>query len=456
MQILSKLSLLVSKVHSLLLVILPLAIILSLIDFRFHNYFWSDLDRYRFFEAGAYFDFSSFFSYFLILFVVVSIISVCLRAEEIKSVLVKNKFATILVFIFGSLLFFSILLSYLNYESIYPYIKSFKFQVVNNYIQPFILFFFLFLTVNDGEKFRLLKQSFILTFAVFGLLIIVQSFAHLLPGATHDFLGRSLWPYIDPFLDLRAESANWLAYLFGPLLLLVVVEFGKIKRPAMKIMNAVALLVFGVVIFLTQSYTAILVLLFLVGIFAFLKLPRRAKIISLFVAPVILGLFVLSQWDSPKLQILFGTADYSKPNSIVRRLQIYDVNEFALKNNFVSGLGPGNYQSYFLQNQNMILESPVPVEEVPPHPHNLVINFWSDLGILGLVLILLIYGWGIVGGFLNNSNLYFLVLAYPLLHGLVDTPYTLEENSLIFWILVYFAIHRIARGGEAYGDVKRN
>ncbi len=227
--------------------------------------------------------------------------------------------------------------------------------------------------------------------------------------------------------------------------MLTLVEFKRLKKISLKIFNILALAIFASVILLTQSYTSILVLLFLIGLFWFLKLPKKIKIISLLISPLILALFIFSQKDSPKFQILFGTADYSKPNSIIRRLQIYEVNEFALEQNLIKGLGAGNYQNYFLQNQNQILENPIPTEEVPPHPHNLAMNFWADLGIFGLILILIIYLWTAVNIFQKDQNLYFLVLAYPLLHGLIDTPYTLEENSLIFWILVYFALPKLTK-----------
>jgi len=119
-------------------------------------------------------------------------------------------------------------------------------------------------------------------------------------------------------------------------------------------------------------------------------------------------------------------------------VQIYELSYRAFEDYPLAGIGPGNYQGFFRDNVAGYLgeagES-FPQIEVPPHPHNLIINFWSDLGVFGLMAIALIYF--IVGYrvFIQREpNLVLLVLIYLLVHGLLDLPYGTSENSALFWI----------------------
>lgn len=81
--------------------------------------------------------------------------------------------------------------------------------------------------------------------------------------------------------------------------------------------------------------------------------------------------------------------------------------------------------------------------EIYLYPHNLFLNFWSELSLGGLLVFLLI-----VAKFLKN-NIEKLLVAYYwpsitlmaimitiLIHGLVDVPYFKNDLSVFFWLLV--------------------
>jgi hypothetical protein len=139
-----------------------------------------------------------------------------------------------------------------------------------------------------------------------------------------------------------------------------------------------------------------------------------------------------SQYKTQKFQILLG--NYKKENSIERRAQIYTFNAKSFLAKPVTGIGPGNYQSYFRANQNKDGIN-IPEEEIPPHPHNLITFFWSEIGIFGLLAILLIYGF-VIYKIIFSPNVFYFVMLYPLGHGLIDVPYGLEEFSMLFWIFL--------------------
>ena len=85
--------------------------------------------------------------------------------------------------------------------------------------------------------------------------------------------------------------------------------------------------------------------------------------------------------------------------------------------------------------------------EIYMYPHNIFLNFWSELGIVGALL----FCW-IIAKFLWQSGKLFLLekdnnnrfIALGLLtsmivlvvHGLVDVPYFKNDLSALFWISI--------------------
>jgi O-antigen ligase len=81
--------------------------------------------------------------------------------------------------------------------------------------------------------------------------------------------------------------------------------------------------------------------------------------------------------------------------------------------------------------------------EVYMYPHNIVLNFWTELGLFGLILFSLLtikYFYNILR--INyDENKYFYILISGsmiaiLIHGLVDVPYFKNDLSLFWWLLL--------------------
>lgn len=75
------------------------------------------------------------------------------------------------------------------------------------------------------------------------------------------------------------------------------------------------------------------------------------------------------------------------------------------------------------------------------YPHNLILNTWTELGLMGLV----IFGWIYYRAFgiIKTAPTSLLVklslggaLIYSLVHGLVDVPYFKNDLSVEFWLLL--------------------
>jgi O-antigen ligase len=83
------------------------------------------------------------------------------------------------------------------------------------------------------------------------------------------------------------------------------------------------------------------------------------------------------------------------------------------------------------------------------YPHNMVLTFWSETGLLGLVS----FGWIMVTGFMQGWRAMrdaatewrpielgiVLALVAVVVHGLVDVPYFKNDLSLEFWTLLGLA-----------------
>jgi O-antigen ligase len=417
------------KVLNILIYLVPVFLIAGIIDYRFHNYFWPDLNFFRIIPSLRMFDFFSIFDAFLLLVFAGYLISPRIEKK------VKWIDFTILFLIIG------LILSRIFYVQIEPSIKSYWFQVYINYANPILLFFVLMFSLKDVKVFKNFSNILMIVFGFFGLVILFEYFTGLLPGETRDFLMRLAWPYIDPFFGLKAESANWLSYLFGPMVIFASVHLAQKIKEHKKVLNylveSLCIFISVLVLILTKSYTGIGVTFLIIALLVFINIPRKAKKYFTLGFVLLIAIFIATQYNTQKFQILLG--HYSKENSIERREQIYTFNYEAFKENWLKGIGPGNYQSFFKENMEKYIGTAIPEEEVPPHPHNLVTHFWSDLGIFGLIAALSLY----IGTFYElivkrKKALFFLIPLYFLAHGMLDLPYGLEENSILFW--VFFAI----------------
>ncbi len=71
--------------------------------------------------------------------------------------------------------------------------------------------------------------------------------------------------------------------------------------------------------------------------------------------------------------------------------------------------------------------------EVFEYPHNILLNFWVELGLLGVLAFILLFYWAIMRT--PNYPLLAAVLTI-LIHGLVDVPYFKNDLAVIFWLLL--------------------
>lgn len=71
--------------------------------------------------------------------------------------------------------------------------------------------------------------------------------------------------------------------------------------------------------------------------------------------------------------------------------------------------------------------------EVFEYPHNMMLNFWIELGMAGLISFVILFYWAI-----KKSSNYALLgsIVVILIHGLVDVPYFKNDLAVLFWLVL--------------------
>jgi O-antigen ligase len=287
-----------------------------------------------------------------------------------------------------------------------------------------------------------------------GGLSLLQYFTGIFPGVITDFTARLVWPYVD-FLDMKAQSANWLAFMMLPGFILsfgvLFLEYRKgLRRRRTEgawssFSNLGAVITFiitGLVLLLVQSYGAFLGLGVAVVLLLFRNLPFKKFLVAFGILIVLGGGYFWYQKDSAKYKIITNEVTHKYVNSIDARGDIWKMNMAIVQKNWVLGVGLNQYQNYFRLFHQEVLGKTFLEQHIPPHPHNFFLGFWLNLGIFGLVGILVILGGMFYRFALEKQNLAMFVMIGILLHGMVDIYYWKQEIVYVFWLVILFAYLR--------------
>jgi O-antigen ligase len=200
-----------------------------------------------------------------------------------------------------------------------------------------------------------------------------------------------------------------------------------------------ALIISSFVLALTQSYGAFAAVGTVSLLYCFRALPWKKFLVVLITCLLIgvVGIGIVSQ--TKKFQILTGQQAFKFDTSATSRVDIYTMNLAIIKSNPLLGVGLNQYQSYFASHQEKILGHKLNESHVPPHAHNFFMSFWTNLGIFGvLAMLILVFGVFWRFKFYAESPAVFVLLAI-MIHGLIDSYYWQQEIAYTFWIVVAFS-----------------
>lgn len=128
------------------------------------------------------------------------------------------------------------------------------------------------------------------------------------------------------------------------------------------------------------------------------------------------------------------------------RMEMWEETLMMLGDRPIQGAGLAGYQSVikpYHQKEYV---------EIFLYPHNIFLTFWSELGIAGLILFIIIlikyFLLGAITSLKKNltkeQNKFYYILSitlmatmtYLIAHGLVDVPYFKNDLAVMFWVFV--------------------
>jgi O-antigen ligase len=164
------------------------------------------------------------------------------------------------------------------------------------------------------------------------------------------------------------------------------------------------------------------------------SIPVRKVLVVVSALAILLGALI------PKLhQPILRELTFQNWSGKVRMYMWRDTRAM-LKDHWFLGAGFGGYPTIFKPYQRTT------GIEVFQYPHNILLNFWSETGILGLIAFAwILIAWATCIRRSNRSRLlpatyYLLPLLVLLIHGLIDVPYFKNDLAILFWLLVWITI----------------
>ncbi|HPI67073.1 MAG TPA: O-antigen ligase family protein [bacterium] len=317
------------------------------------------------------------------------------------------------------------------------------------FIEP-ILFFVIFIKTIKKEDLKFVFMFLCFNVLLLSLLAIYQKF-------TGAFIANSFWAEaatrrVTSVFPYPNALALYLAPIITVLIGLIVSKcqsiLGLAKRSGAgkcQRKNITLLLYYFITfitgffaIYFTHSKGALIGILAGLLFYAIFFKPYRKYFIGILILiPLILYSF------NPDLN-LKGNATVAGGDSISTRLDMWEETWQMLKTKPILGAGLAGYQAAVapFHKKSYI--------EVYLYPHNIFFNFWSEIGLLGLLafigIIIYFYKLG-CDALINNKNktiihnsLFIIpvltAMTTLLVHGLVDVPYFKNDLAILFWLIV--------------------
>jgi O-antigen ligase len=324
-------------------------------------------------------------------------------------------------------------------------------------VEPILLYLMLRTTDLDKRALFRLMDALILAglavslvglyqYFVSGDVIVVEGVrrvhgVYASPNNLSLFLGR--------ILPLLAVLALW-----GPSRTAMMGE-GLPTEPPRRILYGLAGLLIVLALYLTYSRGAWLLGLPVAFLFVGFLRGRRATLVALgLVLLAVLSLLPFAQAE--RITSLF---DFQAGSTTFLRLKLWQASLNMIRDHPLFGVGLDNF--LYQYRETYVLPEAL-VERHLSHPHNIILDFWTRLGILGVVTIvwleiaffwkgLRLY-WG-----LGDSDLRVLVLglmasmADCLAHGLIDNSYFLVDLAFVFMLTVGLVRRMVMAQGAGPG-----
>ncbi|MFA5644266.1 MAG: O-antigen ligase family protein [Patescibacteria group bacterium] len=337
------------------------------------------------------------------------------------------------------------------------------------FLEPLMVFILIINTLKGKEGIKQIITALALSTLIVSLFAIWQKI-------TGQFIYNDFWANPENRRVVSFFSyPNAVALYLAPIIPLIIGTFIYQAREKLDIRNLLSqLLLFftaiaGIItIYFSKSKGALIALGLAILLSIFISLKNKIKII---ITPLLILLvlgfgYYQKDWINLKMS--------SSLSWQIRQLQWQETKKMLNDGNFFWGAGLNNYQTkikpyhqegFFFNkdadpdfqrkvvwsdDDNYRKERWQPLE-IYLYPHNIFLNFWTELGFLGMLIFIFI-----ITKFLflslksywqekHTKDKYlslglFSSMLIILIHGLVDVPYFKNDLSILFWIIVSLLI----------------
>ncbi len=278
-------------------------------------------------------------------------------------------------------------------------------------LEPIAVFFSLPLLISKPEQRKFLERGMALMVVAMTIWAIAQHFGWLAIPSPFDVEGaRSTGPFPYPNA-LALFVVPFGVYLFG--------QWLKEKKEWMYLIAAVSALIS---IVLAQSDGGLIA--YAVGIFVVLM--GQATLRKPTIALAVLGMVVILGIPSLRTKFIEQVTFQGWSGRV--RVWTWDETRHMLADHPITGAGMAGYPIVFKPYHEKTFI------EIFQYPHNIILNFWSETGLVGLIA----YGWIVITAFRRRVSWYAMApLIAILVHGLVDVPYFKNDLAIAFWVIVF-------------------
>lgn len=308
------------------------------------------------------------------------------------------------------------------------------------FIEP-ILFYYSLVFVARQKGYSYIITSLFMVGIWVSLLSLVQKFTGQLSLAPNEIAqGRVTALY---------NSANSLALFLGPIILLSVALFVEAKKNLAKLVYFCIFIFFTLTMIWTKSRGGLIAEILSLVIFMYTVFALRINILKKiwYVIPVSVVLLSTLFFYQIYQDYKFIPPSYGRPytdgDTLQIRFFIWAGTVNLLKDHPIIGAGLNGFKTLY-SNQYRLPQ----YQEQFQYPHNLVLTYWVETGIIGLssFLLLVVCCYSLVIRNILKSNKQILGagllagLSYWMIHGVVDVPYFKNDLSFEFWVFLSLVI----------------
>ena len=237
------------------------------------------------------------------------------------------------------------------------------------------------------------------------------------------------------------EFANAVPLYLGPIVALsistILSKYKDQKNKSMLYLSVATLLVaLGAIVF-SQSKGGVVgvfsILIVWMGYLVFQSFSLSYKKIVKYLVIILIALyFMLNLFIYANVNNL-TQGERTLGSSLSNRYCIWQGTRDLLKDKFITGSGLNGYQLDYKEYKTCL-------NSEYQYPHNLLLTFWTELGLVGMLAFLWIayvfIRMSIKGRDIILSLGLISALVYIFVHGLVDVPYFKNDLSVGFWVLL--------------------